>query len=303
MAKDLKTLEDALYWRLINFESYTFGKLTRECVMSKARSVTAGGEFLDAVGEEAFVAWVNKFYDEDIFYASKPASELPVPLKKRPLEVAADDPDRDTKKGRTDPDTIQDRELALGMVHCVVCSKSLKSKDACYTRPNRPDDIVCLLCWQSNEKRRFCETCQAALPEEPPRRPDDFNPGYVLYQRCDPCYYRQTPTTVVHLKRSKEHGVIQDCDVYIGRRINYGGWVLEESPWANPFKLPQKPKPTPEQVQAVLDKYEAYVRAKPKLMARLGELQGKRLGCWCKPKPCHGDVLVKLVEEWRLARQ
>ena len=26
-------------------------------------------------------------------------------------------------------------------------------------------------------------------------------------------------------------------------------------------------------------------------------LVGKTLGCWCKPNPCHGDVLVKLVQE------
>ena len=25
-------------------------------------------------------------------------------------------------------------------------------------------------------------------------------------------------------------------------------------------------------------------------------LRGKRLGCVCKPKACHGDVLVELIE-------
>lgn len=25
-------------------------------------------------------------------------------------------------------------------------------------------------------------------------------------------------------------------------------------------------------------------------------LDGKRLGCYCKPRPCHGDVLVKAIE-------
>ena len=33
------------------------------------------------------------------------------------------------------------------------------------------------------------------------------------------------------------------------------------------------------------------------LMKALPELQGKTLGCWCKPKACHGDVLVRLIEE------
>ena len=32
-------------------------------------------------------------------------------------------------------------------------------------------------------------------------------------------------------------------------------------------------------------------------MNRLAELDGKTLGCWCAPNPCHGDVLVRLCEE------
>ena len=35
---------------------------------------------------------------------------------------------------------------------------------------------------------------------------------------------------------------------------------------------------------------------RPDLLARLGELRGKRLACWCAPKSCHGDVLAELAE-------
>jgi hypothetical protein len=33
-------------------------------------------------------------------------------------------------------------------------------------------------------------------------------------------------------------------------------------------------------------------------MNEIPSLAGKTLGCWCKPNPCHGDVLVKLVSEY-----
>ena len=33
------------------------------------------------------------------------------------------------------------------------------------------------------------------------------------------------------------------------------------------------------------------------LLSCLGELKGKVLGCFCKPKACHGDVLVELVND------
>ncbi len=82
-------------------------------------------------------------------------------------------------------------------------------------------------------------------------------------------------TRVVHCKREKH-------DIYIGR----------PGPWGNPFQIGEHG--TREEVIAL---YERWIRVNPKLLARLGELRGKILGCWCHPKPCHGDVLVKLVEE------
>lgn len=46
--------------------------------------------------------------------------------------------------------------------------------------------------------------------------------------------------------------------------------------------------------EEVLAKYEAYVRRRPDLMARIRELRGKDLLCWCAPKPCHGDIIIRL---------
>jgi len=43
--------------------------------------------------------------------------------------------------------------------------------------------------------------------------------------------------------------------------------------------------------------YEVHIRRSPKLLAALPELVGKRLGCYCKPLACHGDVLVRLLKE------
>ena len=95
-------------------------------------------------------------------------------------------------------------------------------------------------------------------------------------------------TRVVKIQR-KNGKVIQDCDVYIGRAYNRGGWHLKASKWANPYKG-----------KNTLPDYRKYVEGKPELMNSLHELEGKVLGCWCKVKPsdpCHGDVLVQLLKE------
>jgi hypothetical protein len=86
-------------------------------------------------------------------------------------------------------------------------------------------------------------------------------------------------TSVVHVRT-------EECDVYIGRACK--GW--KASKWANPFHIGKDG--TREQV---IEKYRYYVLATPHLVAALPELKDKVLGCWCNPLPCHGDVLVELV--------
>jgi hypothetical protein len=97
---------------------------------------------------------------------------------------------------------------------------------------------------------------------------------------------QRVPPTVVHVNR-------HPFDVYIGR-----AWAGHpESKWHNPFRL--KDKNDPVERNGVADKYEMYVRLRPDLIAALHELEGKVLGCWCRPKyPCHGDVLAKLFQEF-----
>ena len=91
-------------------------------------------------------------------------------------------------------------------------------------------------------------------------------------------------TTVVHNQ-------IDEYDVYIGRAVvEYG---IEDSKWGNPFVMADDSDT--ERARAV-HAYREWVMAQPELMQSLEELRGKRLGCWCAPKACHGDVLVQLLE-------
>lgn len=80
---------------------------------------------------------------------------------------------------------------------------------------------------------------------------------------------------IVHCKKSK-------YNVYIGR----------PSKWGNPFTIGKDGNR-----QEVIIKYEKYIRDKPDLLNSLNELKDKVLGCWCSPKECHGDVLIKLLKE------
>ena len=88
-------------------------------------------------------------------------------------------------------------------------------------------------------------------------------------------------------------------NIYIGRNAaKYAQRGVYDSKWANPFTCLDWSVSKEEWVLEDLVKcYENYVRKNPQLMNSLHELEGKQLGCWCKPGPCHGDVLVKLYKE------
>ena len=82
-------------------------------------------------------------------------------------------------------------------------------------------------------------------------------------------------TRVVNLRR-------EAYDVYIGR----------PSKWGNPFRIGKDGSR-----KEVIEKFREYMRQRPELQKEaIRELKGKRLGCFCKPLPCHGDVLVEICE-------
>lgn len=97
------------------------------------------------------------------------------------------------------------------------------------------------------------------------------------------------PPEVVNLKTDK-------YDVYIGR----------PSSWGNPHIIFRNGSR-----DEVCDKHEAWLRqwidhkkeiiikgmSNKWMIEHLGELEGEIIGCYCTPKRCHGDTLVKIFIE------
>ncbi|HEY7975752.1 MAG TPA: DUF4326 domain-containing protein, partial [Ktedonobacterales bacterium] len=102
-------------------------------------------------------------------------------------------------------------------------------------------------------------------------------------------------TKVVHCRR-------EPFDLYIGRSMNRYP-ELRATGWGNPFR----PAPGDPDAGNAIARYRAWLMEQPQLLARLGELRGKTLGCWCAPlgglygdlegRICHGQVLAALADE------
>jgi hypothetical protein len=68
--------------------------------------------------------------------------------------------------------------------------------------------------------------------------------------------------------------------------------VDRRTEWGNPFEMPHDG----DRVTVIRNYAEHYLPHKRSLLARLPELRGKALGCWCAPNACHGDVLRTRAE-------
>ena len=83
---------------------------------------------------------------------------------------------------------------------------------------------------------------------------------------------------VVHCKKHPH-------DVYIGR----------PSKWGNPFQVGVDGTRL-----ECIEKYRDYLWEQIKnnqiSLEELSALHNKTLGCWCSPKPCHGDELLKAAQ-------
>lgn len=77
------------------------------------------------------------------------------------------------------------------------------------------------------------------------------------------------------------------------RTHSYNIYIGRGSKWGNPFRIGVDGSRT-----EVIELYRQWLWKQPKLITALkaGELKGQRLGCFCKPYACHGDVLKSASE-------
>ena len=90
--------------------------------------------------------------------------------------------------------------------------------------------------------------------------------------------------TVDARKWSKEPG-----NVYIGRKTR----CMPASKWGNPYIIDSE-NPITSRIK-VVKLFEKYLATNKELRDCISELKDKKLGCWCAPELCHGEILHRLA--------
>nr|QBK93759.1 MAG: protein of unknown function DUF4326 [Pithovirus LCPAC406] len=102
--------------------------------------------------------------------------------------------------------------------------------------------------------------------------------------------------------RIKGGVIVQNCDVYVGRRCTMGGWndvpqvAKGNTRWCNPFKG-----------LLAIERYNVHIRnsikSDPTMITDLKDFRGKTLGCFCNKQGtidnplCHATVIAKIYSE------
>lgn len=103
-------------------------------------------------------------------------------------------------------------------------------------------------------------------------------------------FNKSTRIVPVQITKVRNRDLGEAFDVYIGRR----------TPWGNPF--PIEHETNGKKRKEVIEKFKQYFEEefinKPENLKHLLSLRGMRLGCHCKPLPCHGDVIADFINNY-----
>jgi hypothetical protein len=84
------------------------------------------------------------------------------------------------------------------------------------------------------------------------------------------------------------HG--DEFDVFIGRS--------DDGIYDKQFACPRDIRASVIGREEMIKQYRSYVFANPNIVRACAQLKGLRLGCFCAPHPCHGDVLAEIADTY-----
>lgn len=114
-----------------------------------------------------------------------------------------------------------------------------------------------------------------------------FDDRVSFHELINQCESDKIKTKIIEVKITTVINIDsgENCDAYIGRGSDFG----------NPYAIGFDGDREDVKRKFKYDFDKDYLREGAAVKEKLKKLQGKRLGCHCKPEPCHGDVLAEYL--------
>ncbi len=96
-------------------------------------------------------------------------------------------------------------------------------------------------------------------------------------------------TRVINIKRETEYQSEKSTPKY--------EYIGRGSYWGNPYSMYEEGDDREEVIRKFKYDFE-FEKFPNKNKSEVYKLAGKRLGCFCKPQACHGDILAEFLNSW-----
>ena len=106
------------------------------------------------------------------------------------------------------------------------------------------------------------------------------------------------PLRVIQIKITRVINIDTDMQYKSIRKNDVYEYIGRGSPWGNPYSMTTHDE---EDRKNVIHSFKYDFDRDILLKAKKGDvykLVGKRLGCFCKPFDCHGDILANFLNSW-----
>lgn len=124
-----------------------------------------------------------------------------------------------------------------------------------------------------------------------------FDDGEEFPEVINTIREKHLPMRIIKIKITRVINIKKELE-YAGQKSNPKyEYIGRGSYWGNPYSMYEKGEGRDEVIRKF--KYDFDFNKFPyKDKSEVFKLAGKRLGCYCKPASCHGDVLADFLNSW-----
>ena len=124
-----------------------------------------------------------------------------------------------------------------------------------------------------------------------------FDDGEEFIEECKVIKNKDTPLRIINIPITRVINIKIDDTFEAHNNSNSYCYIGRGSYWGNPHSMFENG----DSREDVIRKYKYdfdFDKFINKKKSKVYALQGKRLGCFCKPESCHGDILADYLNSW-----
>lgn len=124
-----------------------------------------------------------------------------------------------------------------------------------------------------------------------------FDDGEEFPQDTNKLRASGLPIRVVSISITRVINIKKDTEYQANKSTSSYQYIGRGSYWGNPYSMYEDGDDREEVIRKFKYDFD-YEKFPNKEKSEVYKLAGKRLGCFCKPHACHGDVLADFLNSW-----